>query len=212
MAGTGKRGAPYHRVLLKLSGEALAGEAGYGIDTDVLEVLAADIDDVHSAGIQLAIVIGGGNIFRGIKGATEGMDRASADYMGMLATMLNCLALQDALERRGVHTRVQSAITIQEVAEPYIPSTRDPAFGEEARGDLRRRNRQPLFHHRYHCRPSRHGSRLGSGFEGDESRWRLRRRSPQKPGRSPFRRGHLHRSSAKRVEGHGLDRDLAVHG
>jgi len=82
---SGKRSGPYTRVLLKLSGEALAGEAGYGIDTDVLEVLAAEIKEVHEAGLQLAIVIGGGNIFRGIKGATKGMDRASADYMGMLS-------------------------------------------------------------------------------------------------------------------------------
>lgn len=115
-----KRSEPYKRVLLKLSGEALAGEAGYGIDTDVLTYLASEIKEIHSTGVQIAIVIGGGNIFRGIKGATKGMDRASADYMGMLATVLNCLALQDALEREGVHTRVQSAIEMQELAEPYI--------------------------------------------------------------------------------------------
>jgi uridylate kinase len=115
-----QRSGPYKRILLKLSGEALAGQAGYGIDTDVLKVLASEIKDIHEKGIQVAIVIGGGNIFRGIKGATKGMDRASADYMGMLATVLNCLALQDALEREGVHTRVQSAIEMQELAEPYI--------------------------------------------------------------------------------------------
>ena len=115
-----KRGVPYKRILLKLSGEALAGNAGYGIDTDVLKVLAIEIKEIHEKGVQIAIVIGGGNIFRGIKGATKGMDRASADYMGMLATMLNCLALQDALEHEGVHTRVQSAIEMQELAEPYI--------------------------------------------------------------------------------------------
>ncbi|MFZ9596093.1 MAG: UMP kinase [Bdellovibrionia bacterium] len=110
----------YQRILLKLSGEALAGDAGYGIDTDVLKVLAAEIKVIHQKGIQIGIVIGGGNIFRGIKGATKGMDRASADYMGMLATVLNCLALQDALEHEGVQTRVQSAIEMQELAEPYI--------------------------------------------------------------------------------------------
>lgn len=111
---------PYTRILLKLSGEALAGEAGYGIDTDVLKILASEIKSVHQRGVQIGIVIGGGNIFRGIKGATQGMDRASADYMGMLATVLNCLALQDALEHEGVETRVQSAIEMQELAEPYI--------------------------------------------------------------------------------------------
>ena len=116
----GRRSEPYKRILLKLSGEALAGEAGYGIDPRVLKVLAAEIREIHDAGVQLAVVIGGGNVFRGIKGATEGMDRATADYMGMLATVLNCLALQDALEQEGVHTRVQSAIEMQELAEPYI--------------------------------------------------------------------------------------------
>lgn len=115
-----KRSAPYRKILLKLSGEALAGKEGYGIDTDILKVLAAEIKEIREMGVQVALVLGGGNIFRGIKGATKGMDRASADYMGMLATMLNCLALQDALEHEGVHTRVQSAINMQELAEPYI--------------------------------------------------------------------------------------------
>lgn len=105
---------------MKLSGEALAGQAGYGIDSEVLKYLASEIKKIHERGIQVAIVMGGGNIFRGVKGATQGMDRASADYMGMLATMLNCLALQDALEHEGVHTRVQSAIEMRELAEPYI--------------------------------------------------------------------------------------------
>ncbi|MGK5082563.1 UMP kinase [Bdellovibrionota bacterium FG-1] len=123
VAATGssnRRSEPYKRILLKISGEALAGQAGYGIDTDVLKVLALEIKEIHAKGVQIAVVIGGGNIFRGIKGATQGMDRASADYMGMLATVLNCLALQDALEHEQVHTRVQSAIEMQELAEPYI--------------------------------------------------------------------------------------------
>jgi uridylate kinase len=118
-SGTSKIGA-IKRVLLKLSGEALSGDSGYGIDTDVLKYIAQEIKDIHQDGIEIAIVIGGGNIFRGIQGATKGMDRASADYMGMLATVLNCLALQDALEHEGVHTRVQSAIEMRELAEPYI--------------------------------------------------------------------------------------------
>ena len=115
-----KRSQPYKRILLKISGEALAGQLGYGIDTDVLKGIAEQIKEIHEMKIQIGIVLGGGNIFRGIKGATKGMDRASADYMGMLATVLNCLALQDALEHLGVHTRVQSAIEMQELAEPYI--------------------------------------------------------------------------------------------
>ncbi len=117
---TKKRNEPYKRVLLKLSGEALAGENGFGIDTDILNSIADELKTIRESGVEIAIVIGGGNIFRGIKGATSGMDRASADYMGMLATVLNALALQDALERKEVFTRVQSAIGMQELAEPYI--------------------------------------------------------------------------------------------
>jgi uridylate kinase len=110
----------YRRVLLKLSGEALAGNQGYGIDPDVISGIAAEIRDVIALDVQVAVVIGGGNIFRGVAAASKGMDRASADYMGMLATVMNSLALQDALEKVGVVTRVQSAIEMQEVAEPYI--------------------------------------------------------------------------------------------
>ena len=118
--GLKMRREPYKRVLLKLSGEALAGEAGYGIDTDVLDIVANEIKDIHATGVEIAIVVGGGNIFRGVKGAIKGMDRASADYMGMLATVMNCLALQDSLERKNVYTRVQSAIEMRALAEPYI--------------------------------------------------------------------------------------------
>ncbi|MBQ3106119.1 MAG: UMP kinase [Eggerthellaceae bacterium] len=110
----------YKRVLLKLSGEALAGDLGYGIDPKVANDLAEQIAEVVHGGVQLAVVVGGGNIFRGFSGASEGMDRAQADYMGMLATVMNALALQDAFERHGVFTRVQSAIAMQEVCEPYI--------------------------------------------------------------------------------------------
>ena len=110
----------YKRILLKLSGEALAGQQGYGIDATVIRGIAEEIRDVTQLGVQVALVIGGGNIFRGIAAASMGMDRASADYMGMLATVMNSLAMQDALEKRGVITRVQSAIEMQTVAEPYI--------------------------------------------------------------------------------------------
>jgi uridylate kinase len=110
----------YHRVLLKLSGEAFAGTAGYGIDQRVLAGFAGEIRDVRDAGCELALVIGGGNIFRGIAGSAAGMDRATGDYMGMLATVINALALQDALEKIGVPTRVLSAIEMRQVAEPYI--------------------------------------------------------------------------------------------
>ena len=110
----------YKRVLLKLSGEVLGGSQGYGIDPQVITTIALEIKDVIASGVELALVIGGGNIFRGLAASSKGMDRASADYMGMLATMINALAMQDALEQVGVDTRVQSAIAMQAVAEPYI--------------------------------------------------------------------------------------------
>lgn len=110
----------YRRVLLKLSGEALLGEQGHGIDGNILTQYANEIKAVHDEGYELCVVIGGGNIFRGVKGATEGMDRVQGDYMGMLATMINSMAFQDALERKGVHTRLMSAIRMEEIAEPYI--------------------------------------------------------------------------------------------
>ncbi|MDF1542494.1 MAG: UMP kinase [Anaerosomatales bacterium] len=110
----------FRRVLLKLSGEALMGDAGYGIDPLVLDSLSRQIRTVNQAGVEVAIVVGGGNIFRGLAAASTGMDRAQADFMGMLATVMNALALQDALERHSVFTRVMSAIEMQAVAEPYI--------------------------------------------------------------------------------------------
>lgn len=111
----------FKRVVLKLSGEALAGDQGFGINPEVVEPLAAEIAAIaNETGIQIAIVVGGGNIWRGLAGNAKGMDRASADYMGMIATVMNALALQDALEKAGVATRVQTAIEMQEVAEPYI--------------------------------------------------------------------------------------------
>lgn len=110
----------YKRVLLKLSGEALAGEKAFGISKDVIDRIAKEIQDVAALGVEVAIVLGGGNIFRGIAGTAAGMDRATSDYMGMLATVLNSLALQDCLEKLGVFTRVMSAIEMHELCEPYI--------------------------------------------------------------------------------------------
>ena len=119
-AGVRERGYAYPRVLLKLSGEALAGDVGYGIDPKVVDALADEIADIVEDEVEVAVVVGGGNIFRGLAGSAEGMDRAQADYIGMLATVMNALALQDAFERHGIFSRVQSAITMQEVSEPYI--------------------------------------------------------------------------------------------
>jgi uridylate kinase len=112
--------AAYRRVLLKLSGEALMGEQQFGIDPAVATQIAKDIREIQQLGVQTGVVIGGGNIFRGVAGSTEGMDRASADYMGMLATCINSMAMQDALEKQGCHTRVLSAIKMEQIAEPYI--------------------------------------------------------------------------------------------
>ncbi len=117
----GKNRAPkYKRIVLKLSGEALQGELGYGIDPRITSSIAEQIKEVHAMGVEIAVVIGGGNIFRGISASSEGMDRSTADYMGMLATVINGLALQDALEKKKVFTRLQTAIEMRQLAEPYI--------------------------------------------------------------------------------------------
>lgn len=113
-------GTKFERILLKLSGEALQGDQAYGVDPARIDTVAKQIHDVIERGVQVAVVVGAGNIYRGMSGAAAGMDRATADYMGMIATVLNGIALQDALERQGTHTRVLSAITMAEVAEPYI--------------------------------------------------------------------------------------------
>ena len=110
----------YRRILLKLSGEALMGDRPYGIDAVVTEQIARDIADVHALGVELAVVIGGGNIFRGVSASTRGIDRATADYMGMLGTIINALALSDSIERQGAETRVMTAIEMRQVAEPFI--------------------------------------------------------------------------------------------
>ncbi len=119
-ADAGSTEPVFRRILLKLSGEALMGDREYGIDLATVEATAAEIVDVQSTGVEVAIVVGGGNIYRGMAAAADGMDRATADYAGMLATLLNALALQDAIERAGAATRVQSAIDVAQVAEPYI--------------------------------------------------------------------------------------------
>jgi uridylate kinase len=112
--------AVHKRILIKLSGEALAGKQGAGINTEIIKQIASEVADVHRVGVEIGIVIGGGNIFRGVAASTQGMDRASSDYMGMLATCINALALQDALEKEEIPTRVQTAIEMAEIAEPFI--------------------------------------------------------------------------------------------
>ncbi|MBC7813096.1 MAG: UMP kinase [Burkholderiales bacterium] len=118
--GNGKHELAYNRIILKLSGEALAGEGGCGIDPDNAELIAVKIKRIYDLGVQIAVVIGAGNLWRGQQGVSRGMEQSTADYMGMIATVMNALALQDALERQGVATRVQTAIQMNSVAEPYI--------------------------------------------------------------------------------------------
>jgi uridylate kinase len=118
--GTSREAPRYRRVVLKVSGEALAGKAGFGLDAGVLDAIARQLQDVVALGVQVAVVVGGGNFWRGLAGSSQGMDRATADYMGMLATVINALALMDALEKHGTVVRVQTAIEMKEVAEPYI--------------------------------------------------------------------------------------------
>ena len=121
MTPNSERKLRYRRIVLKLSGEALCGkEGGFGIDTGMLKNTSTELAEVHRTGAQIGVVVGGGNIFRGLRGASEGMDRAQSDYMGMLATVINSLALQDALEREGVAVRVMTALEVRQVAEPYI--------------------------------------------------------------------------------------------
>ena len=118
--GSSEKTLKYKRVLLKLSGEALQGPSQFGINSDVIEYVSEEIESIYSLGVETAIVIGGGNIFRGVSSSSKGMDRSTADYMGMLATVINALALQDFLERKGLSTRIQTALEIKQVAEPFI--------------------------------------------------------------------------------------------
>ena len=139
----------FQRVLLKVSGEALMGNGQYGIDVATVDRIAKEVKEVVTSGVEVCLVIGGGNIFRGLSGAADGMDRSSADYMGMMATVMNALAMQNGLERQGVPTRVLSAIPMTSVCEPYIRrrATRHLEKGRVV--ILCRRHRQSLFHHRY---------------------------------------------------------------
>ena len=136
-AEAGSRRPAYRRIVLKLSGEALAGSQGYGLDPAMLTRIGAEVREVTELGVQIAIVIGGGNIFRGVAASAGGMERATADYMGMLATIINALALQDSLEKAGCQTRVLSAIEMRAVAEPYIRRTGNPFFTTDTAGALR---------------------------------------------------------------------------
>lgn len=163
----------YKRVLLKLSGEALAGEKQIGIDPHTVSKICAEIADVVDMGLEVALVIGGGNIFRGLSASAEGMDRSSADYMGMLATVLNALAVQDALEKTGHPTRVLSAIAMQEVCEPYVRRRAMRHLEKGPRDHLRRRDGQSVLHHGHRGGSARHGAQVRRHHQGHQGRRRL---------------------------------------
>ena len=157
----------YKRVLLKLSGEALMGDDAFGINRATIEGMVNDIAEIVKLGVQVAVVIGGGNIFRGVAGGAAGMDRATADYMGMLATMMNALALQDAMRHANIEGRVQSALRMDGGRALYPPACHPPARGGQG-GDLRRGHRQSLLHHRHRSRAARFRDRRGDRAEGDK--------------------------------------------
>ena len=180
----------FRRILLKLSGEALHRRSSSTAPTPTGSPRSpTQIKHVADRGVEVAIVVGGGNIYRGLKGAAQGMDRATGDYMGMLATVLNALAMQDALEKRGAHTRVQSAITISEVAEPYIRRRAIRHLEKKPDRDLRRGHRQPVLHDGHRRGPARAGDPRRGDPDGQEQRGgRLRRRPAHEPGRRPSSR------------------------
>ena len=207
-----ERGYAYPRVLLKLSGEALAGDVGYGIDPKVVDALADEIADIVEDEVEVAVVVGGGNIFRGLAGSAEGMDRAQADYIGMLATVMNALALQDAFERHGIFSRVQSAITMQEVSEPYIrrravrhlekgrvvilaAGTGNPYFTTDTTAALR------ACELNVDCLMK--ATKVDGVYDSDPSK---------NPGRQALRPHQLHGRAVEGPQRHGLHGHLAVHG
>src|SRR5215216_4779138 len=180
----------FKRILLKLSGEALMGDLAYGTDPNVVRALARQVKGVHDRGVEVAIVLGAGNIYRGVSAAAEGMDRATADYMGMLAIVLNALTLQDALEKLDVHTRVQSAITISEVAEPYI--------------------RRRAMRHLEKKRVVIFAAGTGNPFFTSDTAAALR--ALEMHADAILMGDHGARRAAARAEGHGLHGAVAVHG
>jgi uridylate kinase len=159
----------YSRILLKLSGEALAGDDRYGINPNVVRKIALEIAGVFRLGVDVAVVVGGGNIFRGTIGKALGMDRSTGDYMGMLATVINALAMQDALEKVEVPTRVMTALAMQAVAEPYIRRKAIRHLEKRRVVDPFRRDGKSVFYHGHRREPEGDRDRRGSASEGDQS-------------------------------------------
>ena len=203
--------SPNRRVLLKLSGEAFADPAvGYGIDPLTVHRVADEIAEAVATGVEVAIVVGGGNIFRGVSQAAKGMDAATADYMGMLATVINALALRDALENSGVITRVQSAITMQELAEPVHQVEGHQTPREGPGRDLRSRHRESFLHHRHNRRPPSDRDRRWSAAQGFHGRWHLRLGSSNQRGCQQDQRTHVYGVHCSRTPGDGHHRRYDV--
>lgn len=160
----------FKRVMLKISGEALMGDQGFGLHPPTVERIAREVKAVHDMGVEICMVIGGGNVFRGLQGSAQGMERTTADYMGMLATVMNALAMQSALEGLGVFTRVISAITMNEVAEPYIRRRAVRHLEKKRVCIFGRWHGQPVFHNRYRSDPARERDVVRGHFHGQERR------------------------------------------
>ena len=163
----------YHRILLKLGGESLAGASGTGIDAAQAMDIARRLKEVRELGVDVAIVIGAGNLWRGKVGMEMGMDQATADYMGMLGTVMNALALMDALEHQDVCHARDDLHRDENCCRTLHPPPRHPPPGKRPGGHFRRRNRQPLFLHRHRGRPARHGNRSGCADQSHQGGWRL---------------------------------------
>ena len=210
LAAVRTRGTGLRRILLKLSGEALMGEEDYGIDPKMLKRVAMEIREVMSLGMQVAVVIGGGNIFRGAGLARAGMDRVTGDHMGMLATVMNSLALQDAVEALGMYARVMSAIRINEVCEEYI---RRRAVRHLEKGRVthsRRRHRQSVLHDRYGRQPARDRDQRRPAAQGDQGERHLFRRSDEESGRDALHAPDVRQGADGSSQRDGRDRDRHV--
>ena len=206
-----RSGAPaYRRILLKLSGEALMGDDAYGINREVIDASSPRSPRSRGWASRSRVVIGGGNIFRGVAPGAAGMDRATADYMGMLATLMNALALQDALRRAGVESRVQSALRIDQVAEPYIRGRALRHLEERKVVIFAAGTGQSVLHHRHRRRAARPRDGCRHRAEGHQGRRRLHGRPEEGPDGDALCRAHLRRSDRQESEGDGRHRARAV--
>jgi len=192
----------YKRILLKLSGEALMGNDAYGINPQTIAGIVAEIKAVADLGVEIGVVIGGGNIFRGMAGTATGMDRATADYMGMLATVMNAMALSDAFRQAGLNARVQSALNIEQVVEPYIRG-KAIRYLEEGKIVIFGAGTGNPFFTTDTAAAARFGNRCGNRAQGDQGGWHLLRRSEKGSDRDPLRQDQLQRRDRQQSGGHG---------